>query len=82
MKTTTKIGEWRWINYCENDCGYVGADPSEYYPCPQCGGRVSGTPKAGRYVYEIERLWFLPFIKRKRIVGVQWRQSSDSPGYE
>lgn len=42
-----------------------------YNPCPRCGSRR--VQRTGRFVYEVVSVsrW-LPFLKRKKFIGVEW----------
>ena len=70
-----------WSNQiypCAEGCGFVGRLDAWrfggcYDPCPECGAeRIRRT---GRFVYRKEGLRFLPFIKRRVYIGVQWRDA-------
>lgn len=61
---------------CSKRCGFYGAldafkNGQCYDPCPCCGAKRE--QRTGRYVYALIPAKWLPFIKRKLFVGVEWQ---------
>ena len=62
---------------CESSCDFVGSLDAFtfgacYSACPKCGG-VRGC-RTGRFVYELRPVRFIPFLKRKVFIDVEWKQ--------
>ena len=71
----------RWSNNIypcsESDCDFVGSLDAFtfgqcYNPCPKCGGKRRS--KTGRFVYQILKNRFIPFLKTKKFVRVEYRK--------
>jgi len=70
------LSDWSNRIYpCSAGCGFVGeldafAQGQCYQPCPNCGARRKR--RTGRFIYRVERVKWLPFIKRHHFVRVEW----------
>lgn len=68
---------------CSEGCGFIGrldafTHGDCYDPCPRCGAHRKR--RLGRFVYRLEPRRWLPFLKRKVFVRVQWRDELNSQG--
>jgi len=74
------FSEWSNNIYpCSKECGFVGGLNAFKYgecykPCPNCGSPK--TNKTGRFVYQLVPIRWIPFIKRKVFVKVEWLAES------
>ncbi len=69
----------RWSNKIypcsESDCDFVGGLDAFtfgqcYNPCLKCGGKRKS--KIGRFVYQVTKNKYIPFLKTKKFVRVEY----------
>jgi hypothetical protein len=75
----------KWSNDiypCAENCGFVG-NVDEYFLraydlCPKCGASRGGFgsigARTGRFVYELVPHPWVPFLKTKKFLRIEWRK--------
>lgn len=79
MNPNETTSGWHRLYPCSEGCGFIGsldafADGQCYSPCPNCG--ADRTARTGRFIYQLEPVRWLPFIKEKKFVRVEWREEN------